>query len=445
MKKYGLDSNVQRKSGADILTSTELINSLPSKSLFQHGCLSSELGNSDDVDDLHDIQTGRFLQAIGTLSHSIRSYYEAEQSRVKTIEFMGRRIISKIVVRRNSEFIQGQDRYFGISADGKRVPMSEEEWEAYTGGTTNEEDVYEHGDTEFITLDRDYSAPMDRWDVLFDATEYINYVKNLQKQLDKLEDAQLELLDTTNPRKSKNDIIISRAEFFVQKEANIPPKALLDKVNYSIRGLIKQTRTNLRDAPKRVNELTYSSNWFPQKQDKRLFSKKAQDIIDVINTSDLSKLEVGRMIGNPLDRRPELVQQFRKQAEKTKPGRKKGQLLIRAQRVAESRMNDMVHRSITEDGKGILVTIQKQETQIPQSDMTRIWEAWHRRCIELYGENKLTSWKFKQHLNRKYMPQLSERLKEQLDKKEISKEEAALQKKLGWALIKMKVENVYRT
>lgn len=441
MRKHGLDSHVIRKSGADILTLSELLAKLP-RGLFQHGTLPSEL-HADPEDDINDISGGKFLEAIDQLSFSARTLLESEGIHITITEFLDHQIISKIVMRRDAEFAIGKEKFFAVSTDGRRVPMTEEEWDKYTGGDINQEDIYNQTDIEFVRLEGEYSAPMDKWDLVFDATRYIQHVKNLNKQLEKLEDAELEILDTKDASKSRNDIICTRAAYFVNKDPNIPPDTLLRKVKFSINGLIKSTKFKIKAAPKLVDSLVYSSNWFPYKQDKSLLTKKAREIIQTIKDSNLSKKGVGEMIDNSFDNRSMIAQQLRKRAAKMKPGKHKARMLIKAQSMLQSRSNDMITRKITDDGKQVLVTINQQPSQIPQSNITRIWEAWHRRRIELNGENQLTSWQFRRHLNKKYMPQLSERLKEQLDKEEISKEEARAQKELGYELIIQKVKAVY--
>jgi hypothetical protein len=326
--------------------------------------LVSDFDHRDPQDDLHDIDTGKYLGALQELSGGIRQMLQESDMHCEVREVEGAYRIVKIVKKREAAYLQGSDHYFVYDHEGKRIPLTEEEYNKLLGLTGDPEDVFNASEVDLQTIGSEHTAPMDVWDVIYDATEFLAESNRLMKTV------QWERMD----KKTRIATIAHMAE-----------------------------------------KLIYSADYFPYPQDKRIHGKRAREIAEMIKTGNLSKLQMCQLLGDKVkDKRPEMVKEFRTRATKMPKGKEKAQLLIRANKMVESYCKDR------RNYKG-----PTWET-IGDSDRSKLWELWRRRCIELTGSVALMPWQFEKAFRFKLQRQVLKGLttKEEADQKLAERMEA---------------------
>jgi len=250
--------------------------------------LQSELEHRDPKDKLHDIETGAYMYEMSTLPANLIQMMEDGNMHAELRLVNDRYRVVKIVKKREPEFLQGTERHFIFNSEGKRIPLTEEEFDVLLKMESNPEDLYNTEDIDLQTLDSEHVAPMDRWDVIFDATDYIQQCERL----------------------------INNDRWQAQP--------------------IKQKIQDLEDLKSRI----YSADWFPYPADKRVQDPRAKKIAARI-AEGMTKRQLGAAIGpRVVDKRPDIASDLRREAAKKQSGREKAQLLTRAQSILDSVYKD---------------------------------------------------------------------------------------------------------
>jgi hypothetical protein len=333
--------------------------------------LVSDLDNRDPISDLHDIETGKFLSAIDALPALVREDLCSSDIRVQ-LDADGR--IVKVIKRRNPEFLQGTEREIEVLADGTRVPSNEDlglvedSEDVYSccelvRGTGALSDSYDDEDVEFSDVDEDshtvteYSAPMDRWDVVFDATAYIQAAHQLQQ--------------TAEYRK---------ADAGERQE-------LLEKLG---------------------DEMIYSADLFPCARDKRVRGLAAR-LLSRIQAGDMTKAELGKLTLGGNEREKKLVA-LRAQVRKS-TGKARGKIMLQAQAMRQSRINAMRNaRGFVmqyDEASEKYVAVKRQgntvrcTSTLSQGEISMLWDAFRQYEAQSKGAVALPAWQFKRALTAK--------------------------------------------
>ena len=331
--------------------------------MSQGHMLVCELDHRNPSSDLADVETGKALQAMSELPASIRMLLEDSNIHVQLEEVEGKYRIVKIVKKRDPGYVQGTENYFIFDSEGKRIPLTEEEYSELLGMKQNPEDVLSLDEEQLEGIDSSVSVAMDMWDVVYDASEFVGELKRLAA---------------------------------IQDETGEPISAA--KI------------TDLSE------KLIYSADWFPYPTDKRLSSSVARKIADLIETRNLSRQQLASMLGNHgVDNRLDIVKSMRVKAGKLSPGKEKAALLNRAQSLFDLAMRDL---------KG--GTYQDRPV-VPTEDKAKLWALWRSQQISDRGEVQLMSWQYEKMERAKLQKNLVAPYQKQLDARreagEISKDE----------------------
>lgn len=285
--------------------------------------LVSEFDHRDPKNDLTDIDTGKYLQALSTLPNSIRQMMEDSDMHVELELIDGQYRIVHIVKRRNAEYLQGTEHFFIFDKDGKRMSLTEDQYNDLLGLKKNPLDVLNTSEVELSSLDSENSPPMDAWDVIFSAKEYLN---NLWK------------------------LSANATEEEVQK---------------------------LQD------ESIYSADWFPCNRDKRLRSKKALELVALIQKGRVTQFELARTLAeltrNPLQEKQDRALQMRQVALQMPLGKERAVLLKRA--------GDLLQE---------VFRAPNIQAKISNGEKNRLWEIWRDQQAIQRKTIKLKDWQVKQ-------------------------------------------------
>lgn len=297
--------------------------------------LVSDWDNRDPQDDLHNIDDGKYFEGLSRLRDSHRQMLEDSEMRIELKEIDGKYYVTKIVKKREPEYLQTTKSFFVLDKEGKRVYIDEEEWERITGGTHNPEDVYNVDDVEFVGLE-EHTAPMDVWDVIFDATQYI-----------------------------------TEAQQFIQayNEGRIE---------------LSPGETPIQRLQEMQDELIYSADWFPYPVDKRLKNPVALQIAAEIDKG-LSRGQLAYRLrrlrrNRSNDTQREDIEKMIKYADKLPPGPERAYVRKQAQRLKE--------QMYTNNSE------QHYEPTLSNSDRRKLWDMWRERELRVNGKCMLTSWQF---------------------------------------------------
>jgi len=332
----------------------------------QTGWLVSEWDSRDPKSDIADIECGKYLAALETLPEAMRQMLEDGDMHCQVEEVEGRYRITKIVAKRDPEFIQGTEKTFIIDKTGRQIPIPEEDLDRLLGIETNPDDVLASDEVEIVSIDSEYTTPRDVWDVVFDATEYI---QQAQHTLQSLEDITYALKD------AEEDPLFS-------------PLLLnaLSKRYKMIKAIANSIPTIMAD------NLIYSADWFPKRADKRFISNQSKKIACRISTEDLTKQQVGKLIGKARpDQRPEKLRVLKKDAEGLSPSKEKAVLMKKVMKLTD------------EISKDKMKSIYASNIEIPVADIKKLWNLWQQRQMELHGSIKLQPWQFKTRYNAKLL------------------------------------------
>lgn len=248
--------------------------------------LTQEFDSRDPKNDLQDIDTGKFLQALQTVPGYIRSMLEDNSMHVELDEVDGHWRIVKIVKQREAAYLQGSEQYFVYDDEGKRIPLSEEEYDQMLGINHNPEDVYNYPGIDFTTLDSEQTTPMDKWDIIFDATEFI--------------------------REASRAIDLHNSGVY-----KLEPGVL----------------------EKMADETIYSADWFPYPVDKRL-TARAKKVAEEIKQRGMTRQQLAAALRTPEDQRVNIANDLQKRANSLPLGPQRAQLMKKAQLLKSFAMKD---------------------------------------------------------------------------------------------------------
>jgi len=257
---------------------------MPLRKCTSSHILVSDFDHRDPKSELDDIDTGRYLEALGSLPQNIRQLMQEGDMHVQVEQLEdGTYRVVKIIKKREPEFLQGTDHFFVIDKEGQRLEVEEDTYSELLGLKGDPEDVFNREDVEFVGLEYDQVPPMDVWDITFDETEHVR----------------------------------------------------------TARRLIDSGKASFKQLQKQADKLVYSADWFPYSEDKRLRHARAQLIATKITKEDLSKKELARLIGyTSQDKRPSMATQLLEQAKKMKPSTTKQQILSKAKDIMDSYKQD---------------------------------------------------------------------------------------------------------
>jgi hypothetical protein len=298
--------------------------------------LVQEWDHRDPRNKLDDVDCGHYLEELQNIPDNLRQLLQDGDMHIEVCEIDGKYRVVKIVKKREPEYLQGKDRFFIFDDEGNRIPLSEEEYDELLNLRHNPEDIFIAEEVDLQTLDSDHTAPMDTWDIIFDATEYLSEVDSFIQQ-------------------------------YNSGRVRLPP------------GMTPQERLrSLADVS------VYSADWFPYPADKRIHGARAKQIARRIEDESLTKRQLGALLGpREGDQRPRLVREIRAKAQKMHTCREKGTLLVRANKIMEQVHTDRKRRRH-----------HMQPDLVCDSDRSKLWGLWRRKQIEQDGSVKLTSWQF---------------------------------------------------
>lgn len=254
--------------------------------------LVSEFDHRDPDNKLTDIDTGRYLEALGELPDSIRQMMQDGDLHVDVQEIDGHWRVTKIVKKREPEYLQGSDQYFITDDEGRRIPVSEDELDQMLGIQHDPEDLFNREEIERHPFEHAHTCPRDVWDVIFDASDHVKHCQRLIED----DDWQAQPL-----WRKKADIAQSEQE-------------------------------NL-----------YSADWFYYPVDKRLRTQRAREIAKCIEQG-VSKRQLSSLLGpKSTDKRPEIAKSLRVKASKMRHGKQKAAILVRAQKIVDQYISDRRH------------------------------------------------------------------------------------------------------
>jgi hypothetical protein len=240
-----------------------------------------------------DIQSARSHQLISDLEHrDMETEIEGSFAKFDTLsplnrqlsqeenvraDFLGNRV-TKVVKRRDPEFQQGTEQSFVVDKEGMMIPVSDDEMKDILD--SGEEDIYRNSTP--VSIEDRHFTPRDRWDLVFDASEFLQEVR-------------------------KNLGIIN-----------------------SLSG-----RSREKYLERMTDEHLYSANIYPPKRDKRIrrgFEEVARDIGKLDRDQLLIICNHGR------DVTPEYIRKLRREAWKMKKGRARAAKLEKAAEISRVRI-----------------------------------------------------------------------------------------------------------
>ena len=310
------------------------------------GMLVSELQHRDPQDDLSDVDCGRYLDAIQRLPQNTRQLLQEGDMHCELREIDDRYRVVKVVKKREPEFLQGSERHFVFDQEGQRIPLTENEFDKALGLAADPDDIYETDHLQLETINSESVPPLDRWDVTYDASEFLN-----------------------------------EAQRFIRNW------------NEGITDGIQDPVKHMEDL---ANQLIYSADWFPYAADKRIHGSRAREIARKIISGEIkTKQQLGATLGPKVtDRRPQKVKELRSRAEEKEPGRGKAALLIRANKIVDKYCKD-------------LRSLERQPDPISDSDRAKLWALWRMQRMKDDGEVKLMPWQFEKAYGAKLKKQIT--------------------------------------
>lgn len=314
----------------------------------QTGWLLNDFDARDPKDALHDIETGAWMDALGTVSPLIRMLMQDSDFRVEVqqdehdVYF-----ITKIVKKRNPEYVKGTPIYWVHDNEGNRIPLEEEEYDKLLSIKHDPEDVYEAEGLDLTTLETDTTAPMDPWDVIWDSTDVLSATEKL-----------------------KNTYIWDELS---QEQQDQELEWLRDGMH-----------------PEYPDVKEYSANYFYTHTDKRGISPKAAQIAKDIKETGLSRGQLARVLSEPgkVDLRPEKAQRCRADAAKLPAGKEKARLLLQAQAMMKCYFRSQKAMRLKK----------QQSSTISASDKRVLWAIWRDQELRVHGKVELTQWQYERGL-----------------------------------------------
>jgi len=320
---------------------------------FNRGWLVHDWDNRDPSSKLEDIDCGGYLEALSSLSDNHRQLLQDNSMHINLTDMEDSYRVSKVVKMREAEYLQGSAQYFVLDSEGKRIPIDEDEWEKLTGGNPNPEDVYNHPDAELQGIE-EWTTPRDTWDILFDATPFIQASRQL------LED---EVWQTKPGKQKLQDLedLSNGVTIVVQHD------------NYS----------------RKFQGGIYSADWFPYPADKRLRSCRALGIAERIKHG-LTRGQLAHLLRDQIDTTASDAVAIRKAALQLPLGKERA---MRLQRAEEIRLSAP---SLSDRNKSGTIT---------PSEKRRLWDIWRDKELADKGTVELTHWQYAKALKAKLLKQ----------------------------------------
>lgn len=294
--------------------------------------LCSDWDSRDPKDDLHNVEDGKFLEAIAKLPESFRLLMQDNDMHVEITEVNGEPIVTKIIKKRDEAFIQSTESYFVYDNEGARIPLTEDEYNKLLGLRTNPDDVFSLDGLDLQSIDSENSPARHVWDVIYDSTEYTRNINNL----------------------------LENQSF--QNNSPAEKQKIVDKMK---------------------EEQIYSADFFPYPVDKRLHSDAAKRVAALIEEKNLTKQQLGAILGprNP-EKRLAYVQELRSSARKMIPGPGKAATFKKAQAVYDQLVSD---RKMFKN---------REDSIFTDTDRAKLWTIWRSKEARVHGEVKLLPWQF---------------------------------------------------
>lgn len=406
--------------------------------------LIDELSHYDNQTGVNDILCGRYLDAIQALPQHIRMMFQDSDMHVILDE--NNRVV-KIIKKRDPEFLTGTEKTFWLDEYGRKIPLTEDEMDAQLGLEHDPEDVYAHPDVEMCglgeigvldeefvedddadfdlatelvedeshhTVVSEYVAPLDKWDIIFDATDYLRHCKSLIEVSRFI--VQVKSTLSQNYWKSDLDTKLEILNNLFDGGFVITKGMFKEALNFS-----KMSASERNDyLDKLADDLIYSSDLFIPIADKRIRNVLAADLEK--NAGMLSKQELARALSQKVDMRVKNSVELTAKAVKMPKGREKGKTLLRAQAMKISRINAIrALRSFTfvptdpeseTDKRWTMVGCKTTKTtqSISQAESRAIWDAWRNAQVAKDGYVKLPHWLFKKAYSRKLLTLVSKNI-----------------------------------
>ena len=294
--------------------------------------LCSEWDHREPSCDIKDVETGKYLSALQDLPNSIRQLLEDSEMFCEVDDVEGSYHVTKIIRKRPAEYLTGEEHYFIFDKDGRRIPLTEEQFSELLGMKSSEDDVLNLDGEMLEGLNSEYTCPLDKHDVIVDYTEYV--------------------------RKAR---AILSGEWPYQNISNGKKRELLHE----------------------AEDLIYSADWFPYPQDKRLHSSHARKVASLIESRNLSKQQLGALLGpKDPDTRMAEVKKMRAIAAKMKSSPGKAKLLGRAQSIFDQMTKQRKAKKTAETAL------------VDATDRSKLWAMWRERKALIEGQVELMSWQF---------------------------------------------------
>lgn len=290
--------------------------------------LVSELDYRDGTNPLNDISTGAYLGEMERLSQSHRQLREDSDMHVE-LDLIGDFYqVVKCVRKRPAERMNGEESYFYYDREGKKIPVSEEEFDRLIGIHRNKEDILEQEENEVMSLDSQHDAPLDKWDIVFDLTEVIKEQRKFVAICEK-------------------------------SEKKIDP-------NWA-----RKLLQGMAEAG------TYSANWYPYPKLNKL-SHYAKQVVKKIEENDLSHDDMMIALGYKFtDKRNKQLELLQKKFDKMPLGKEKAKLAMNIQRLKKDvfKANQTNNVMITQNERNTLWSIWR-ENQIKRHGKVKMTK-WH--------------------------------------------------------------------
>jgi hypothetical protein len=308
--------------------------------------LVSDFDHRDPKDDFHDIDCGRFMDALHNLPGNTRISVQEGDMRIELREIGDRYIVSRVVKKREPEALQGNEHYFVFDKQGRRVRLTEDEYNQLLSIRQNPDDLYNRKDLDLESLNSEHCPPRDVWDMVYNANAYLSITEKLLAN-DEWQQLPLEV---------KTQELMSIAD---------------------------------GTHPKFVNCGIYSAKWYPYPADKRIHTRRAREIADVIQNRNITRWELMKLIGTKSeDLRMEKYRALKAEAQAMPPGRQRAHKMFCAQQC----LSDYLRYNETQLAKN---------QEIPKSDQRKLWDLWTSKHLQQGGKVKLPAWTFEKMLRAK--------------------------------------------
>lgn len=361
------------------------------------------------------------------VSQNIRMLAEDSNNR---IDVEKNRIV-KVVRKRDPEYLQGEEQQFGTTADGKRVPLSD--------------DVYDNEEVELVSIDSEWLPAKDKWDLIFDATPFLQKVEMMRERFNKME--------------------VSKRNWVLNKMSE---------------------------------DLVYSSDWFPTKRKIVPMRADIKALLNLVRKGKITRAGVFAFCNPITEKKLANAQRIYLKAKRMPMSRGKANTLQQARKVKLSAITEMKKKSrwarvfereeatllaakqellqkdITPEDKALLMEEINQTSEriargrrklfalaikgegdysdgMSITDKKNLWDAFFLAEIEKNGEVKLSRARFRrmlyQQLFRQIYPAQAEKAEKALEEKKISRKEmeARLKKVKGviWKKVNEKTAKLY--